>query len=117
MKFWEAMKALDEGKVIETRGGFKLSKNANGRLVFGDGSKPALVSWETWFDGSSTLVIYEEPGHDFSWAIEQIKQGKMVRQKSRETIRGFSFTPDADAMDKLRFSISEVLATDWILVR
>jgi hypothetical protein len=77
----EAMKAFHEGKRIRMAtwpAGQYIYSNVYGHVLTQDGHVTDVrldLFTEHGFE------LYEEPGHDFSWAVDRLLEGKRVRRR------------------------------------
>jgi hypothetical protein len=108
MKFWEAMKALEEGKKV------RASHYAKGAYIFRAG-RDVWTSWGSCLPSTFGISafeteweLYEEPGYDFEWALSQVKAGKRV---ARNAYPGLVYSKT----DNATVSLSDMAATDWRL--
>lgn len=117
MKFWEAMKYLDEnpgGKIQGawmTSGIIYYSKAPNGALLKWEDNHP---SWQISIDLDADWRVYVE-GHNFEWALQQLRKKFPVQRKSwndgkhlREGIRYLKLHGDD-------LSVADLFAEDWVL--
>lgn len=135
MKFWEAMKALQEGKKV------RCPDWEFGHYISSDGDQDGL-HWQRSFDWTrfsttNDWELYEEPVQTFSFAevVKGLREGKKFRRKNwKDVICLFTFEKDLEGeqidlddlvgwenqsgeeMDFI-FSIGDLLATDWIEVK
>jgi hypothetical protein len=122
MKFWEAMKALEEGKKVRC---LKWIKN---EFIFKDPKHGFISDNDDIWKGPSGYWIceewelYEEPvkTYTFTEAIQLMKQGKCIKRKDwigfiREQGDSHLYW---NRLGVGRFSptIEEIEATDWIIV-
>lgn len=111
MKFWEAMKALEEGKRIRPKGwdrelGLHIQKD-----------------FKHWID--TEWELYEEPQQTFSFMemIAKLKEGKRFRRKvwDAEDSLELHSSGTVDFSSTLCYtwdpSLSDFEATDWIEVK
>ncbi len=66
--------------------------------------KPVRLSW-AFMEGD--WEIYEEPGHDFQWALEQIKKGNKPIRRSWKIYQ--------KSLDSQWVTFGDMAATDWVL--
>ncbi len=126
MKFWEAMKALDEGKritlpvwadqdyYISTQGGRLHDSNGNS---VGPYENWLFMDWE----------LYQEPSHDWTWAKEQLRAGNRVAQRysiktswyldydRSDDIVWVRYYDNREAPTEKWVSFEDEDATNWIL--
>lgn len=115
MKLSEAIAAMEAGKKVchVTKAGY---------LEMWDGYLYARISGDTREKVPMVRLLgelegwelYEEPGHDFAWALEQLKAGKNVRRKL--WLLGEFISPDGPRPGRGNYAlISDMIATDWEL--
>lgn len=119
MKFWEAMKAMEDGKKVTWSGfnnGTYIDKSNIGFLCLGDFYLKDLIGneWE----------LYEEPVQMFSFAevVNGMKQGKKYKRKDWQLKYHFVIQVHDNHFfdqhgDQFYLNISHVEATDWIEVK
>lgn len=107
MKFWEAMKALEEGKKV-------YAKNAGfsrGMLAVDFG----ILSKLEW-------VIHEEPEKTYSFreVVKGLKEGKKFKRKGWEEFDDISLNGNEvirDTLETYHAFFNDFEATDWIEVK
>lgn len=120
MKRWEAIKALEDGHKVR-----KVHWDKD-YYLFMDGEKRIVNKFNTNCGGEFTReedwAIWEEPGHDWEWAKQQLRNGKKVKRKSNiDTFYLDRFgciimvgEPGEKDEPKYHF-IDDDTATDWVL--
>jgi hypothetical protein len=111
MEFEDAAKLMREGKMCTYGGGYTKYR-VNGRGSFEGISSEGAGGFSPSLTVSLALQAdwrEVQETHGFSWAREQLKQGKNVKRLSGRSC--FAVAADAYA-----FSLEDVDATDWVLV-
>jgi hypothetical protein len=113
MKFWEAMKALDEGKKV------RLKKWILDIYL----DKYAAYSFIFPYDCSDEWELYEEPvkTYSFSEIFPFLKEGKQCKRKNSPSclfIRDGRLVQEDDRVifHCIYISLEDLEATDWIVV-
>jgi hypothetical protein len=113
MNFAEAVMAANFGDSI------RRTPFPHSRFVVNEFEITNLPTNTLWYLADDWEVV--QKGHDFKWALEQLKAGKYVTRRSIEAetgkIRGVGPGTLRRLQDgTLQFKLEEIEATDWILV-
>jgi hypothetical protein len=125
MKASEAIQALELGKKVRYRvwGSNEFVRvDQGGVLVDEDGHYSTLEISDYL---TNLWELYEEPGHDWNWAKQQLRAGNKVHRKSwggwylyyvsREDIVYCEYVDKREPTTEKWISLEEEDATDWIL--
>lgn len=136
MKFWEAMKALDEGKMVraECFDEIQALENYHGEVGYKEGSD--FRSCDIFSVFNEKWELYEEPEHTFSFAevVKGLKDGKRFRRKgwhedmaiccyTYQKLPGESVDDQdlvgyrdqiEEELEPIVFSVGDFEATDWV---
>ncbi len=130
MKFWEAMKALEEGQKLQRPYADKHSYIALSpvrRDIRDECNQLADLSM-LFMVPEDKLQIYQEPGHDWAWAKAQLRAGIRVTQKygnlkpswflaydDHDDIVWVRYYDQREAPTEKWVSFEDEDATNWIL--
>jgi hypothetical protein len=122
MKFWEAMKALEEGKKVRQPhwlSGTYIHIQDHYITQDSGNTAPTVFHIRAIMDG---WELYEEPGHDWAWAKEQLRRFNYVQRKSWNSMSIFyHHTNDLIYMEMdgterpYVTDLDDQDATDWVL--
>lgn len=121
MKFWEAMKALEEGKRVRYTGW------GNSRCYITHSIHTSLIHQVNVREMGGEWELYEEPEKTYSFmeVVRGLREGKAYKRKGWDDhTRPFSW--DAPMRSPMRytertekhfFSLNDFEATDWVEVK
>lgn len=118
MKFWEAMKALEEGKKVRMLSWPSTSYISNTENT--TGLQGCLLISNGW---NKIWEIYEEPQKTYTFmeVVKGLKEGKRFRRKDWNNSASFYMVSgELYAYDKdkyIKFGLQEYEADDWIEVQ
>jgi hypothetical protein len=117
----QAMEALVAGKKVQWK--FWNSDDfihvKDGKLFCGD-EQVSLTGFI--LDNADGWSIYDEPGHDFLWAVQQMKDGKMVKRTPWVKVWWYEWNgrvyrqaqnEHGEPLDLVHFE--HITAADWVL--
>lgn len=130
MKFWEALKHIQEGKKVRVKDwndDWYVYKSPSGKCIIDEEGKPVHLTYE-----DSLCVeweLYEEPEKTYTWmeVVEGLKEGKVFARKKfkSSTIRSFRtlspfgriIRPTNHRDHPPDILLEDYQATDWIEVK
>ena len=108
MKFWEAMKALEEGNAVRCKAWM-----SHCFMHLRQAAQNPHMGIILWTDTSEEWELHEEPEKAFSFAevVKGLKEGKKFRRHGMAGYLGREHLPMA------QFRVEDFEANDWVEVK